>query len=471
MRRTDTHDLIVIGAGSAGLTVAGGVAQLGLKVALIERARMGGECLNTGCVPSKALIAAARRAHDMRTADTVGVGAVEPLIDLQAVLGHVKAAQAVIAPHDSETRFAAWGVEVIFGDARLMDDRTVQVGERRLAAPRIVLATGSRPAIPKIAGLNTVSFFTNETLFDLDALPRRLVVLGAGAVGLELAQAFGRLGSRVTVLEKGRALQHDDEAAVAVVLQRLAAEGVDVRQHAVVARVSATPDGVRVTLENGDVVEGERLLVATGRAPVLDDLGLKAAGVKAADDGVCVDRRLRTSNRRIYAIGDCRQGPRFSHVAGYEGALLVKAIGFGLTASTNYRALPWVTFTDPELAQVGMTEAAARKRYGKVETQTAQFSDNDRAVTEARTDGFVKIIKAGGKLRGATLVGAGVGELALPWGLAIGGKASISALSGATAPYPTLGEASKAAAFAFYEPLVFGRWARAWAKLVAALRR
>jgi pyruvate/2-oxoglutarate dehydrogenase complex dihydrolipoamide dehydrogenase (E3) component len=470
MRRTDTHDLIVIGAGSAGLTVAGGVGQLGLKVALIERARMGGECLNTGCVPSKALIAAARRAHALRTADAVGIGAVEPRIDFLAVLAHVKAAQAIIAPHDSRARFEGWGVEVIAGDARLVDGRTVEVGGRRLAAPRIVLATGSKPAVPKIEGLDKTPFLTNETVFDLQVLPKHLLILGAGAVGLEMAQAFRRLGSRVTVLEKGRALPRDDEDAVQLVLDHLAAENIEMRQHVEITRISATSGGVRAEVEDG-AVDGDVLFVATGRTPVLDGLGLEAAGVTAAEDGIRVDRRLRTSNPRIYAIGDCRQGPGFSHVAGYEGALLVKSIGFGLPAAADYRSLPWVTFTDPELAQIGLTEAAARKKYGDVDVRIAPLGDNDRAVTEAQTAGFVKVVRAGGKLRGATVVGAGAGELALPWVLAIGGKASLSALSGVIAPYPTLGEASKAAAFAFSAPVIFGHWAQRWVKLVAALRR
>jgi pyruvate/2-oxoglutarate dehydrogenase complex dihydrolipoamide dehydrogenase (E3) component len=467
-----THDLIVIGAGAAGLTAAGGAARLGLHVALIERDRMGGECLNTGCVPSKALIAAARRAHLMRSAPAVGLAAVAPDIDFARVRAHVRAAIAAIAPHDSAERFQSWGVDVIHGQARFLDGRSVEVDGNRLVAPRFVVAVGSRPAIPDVEGLAQAPYLTNETVFDLDALPRHLVVLGGGAVGMELAQAFRRLGAAVTVIEAGRPFPRDDPEAAAVVLERLAAEGVVVRPGTRAIRVAAADEGVRVEVEPGEAVTGSHLLVAVGRAPALEGLGLDAADVQATAGGIGVDERRRTSNRRIYAVGDCREGPRFTHVAGYEGALVVREIALGLPAAANFRALPWVTYTDPELAQVGLTEAAARARHGgRVQVRHQPFSDNDRAVTEGAVAGFVKVVEARGKLVGATLVGAGAGELVLPWSLAIAGKkATPWAISGAIVPYPTRSEISKAVAFSGYEALAFGRPARLWARSLAHIR-
>ena len=468
---TYTHDLIVIGAGAAGLTAAGGAARLGLRVALIERDRMGGECLNTGCVPSKALIAAARRAHLMRGASAVGLAAVEPEIDFARVRAHVRAAIATIAPHDSEERFQAWGVEVIRGPARFLDERSVEVEGRRLVAPRIVVAVGSRPTIPAVEGLARTPYLTNETVFDLDVLPDHLVVLGGGAVGMEMAQAFRRLGAAVTVIEAGRTFSRDDPEAAAVVLEQLAAEGVAIRPDTRPIRTSAVAEGIRIEVEPGEAVTGSHLLVAVGRTATLEGLGLDAAGVQATAGGIRVDGRRRTSNPRIYAIGDCREGPRLTHAAGYEGALVVREIALGLPAAVDYRALPWVTYTDPELAQVGLTEAAARERHGRVESHRQPFSDNDRAVTDGAVAGFVKVVKARGKVVGATLVGSGAGELVLPWSLAITGKASLRGISGAIVPYPTRSESAKAVAFAGYEALVFGRQARLWARSLARLRR
>ena len=465
-----THDLVVIGAGAAGLTAAGGAARLGLRVALVERGRMGGECLNTGCVPSKALLAAARRAHLMRTG-AAGVTAQGVSVDFAQVSAHVQEAVAAIAPHDSAERFEAWGVEVIRGAARFTGRRSVEVGGRELTAPRIVVAAGSRPAIPAIEGLRGVPYLTNETVFGLDRLPGHLVILGGGPMGLEMAQAFRRLGSAVTVIEPGRLLAHDDPEAVAVVVAQLAAEGVDLRAGTQATRVMAVPGGVRVDVARGGAVTGSHLLVAAGRTPAVDGLGLDAAGIAATAAGIVVDRRRRTSNRHVTAIGDCREGPRLTHAAGYEGTLAVANIALGLPFAARYDALPSVLYTDPELAQVGLTEGEARARHGSVRVRRVAFADNDRAVAEGATAGFVKIIQARGRLVGVTMAGAGAGELALPWVLAMTGKASTWAVSGAIVPYPTRSDASKAAAFAAYEGLIFGRMARGWARALAALRR
>ena len=468
---TWTHDLVVIGAGAAGLTAAGGAARLGLRVALIERDRMGGECLNTGCVPSKALLAAARRAHLMRTGAALGVTAEGVSVDFAQVSAHVQEAITAIAPHDSAERFQAWGVEVIHGTARFTARRGVEVGVRLLTAPRIVVAAGSRPAIPAIEGLRGVPYLTNETLFALDRLPGHLVILGGGPMGLEMAQAFRRLGSAVTVIEPGRLLSHADPEAVAVVVAQLAADGVDLRPGTQATRVMAVPGGVRIDMARGAAVTGSHLLVAAGRTPAVEGLGLAAAGIATTAAGITVDRRRRTSNRHVTAIGDCRDGPRLTHAAGYEGTLAVANIALGLPLAARYDALPSVLYTDPELAQVGLTEAEARARHRAVRVHRVAFADNDRAVAEGATAGFVKIIHARGRPVGVTMVGAGAGELALPWVLAMGGRASTWAVSGAIVPYPTRSDASKAVAFSAYEGLLFGRLARSWARTLAALRR
>ncbi len=439
---------------------------------------MGGECRNSGCVPSKALLAVARRAHLLRAGNAMGVTATGSVaVDYAGVRAHVQGAIAAIAPHDSPERFQAWGVEVLGGEARFTGRREVEVtqgeaGGRTLRAPRIVIAAGSRPAVPDIEGLDRVPFLTNETLFDLAALPRHLVILGAGAVGLEMAQAFRRLGAAVTVVEAAQALAHDDADAAAVVLRQLAAEGVEVRAGTRVTRVAAVPGGVRVEVLPGEAVTGSHLLLAVGRTPSLDGLGLEAAGVAAGADGILVDRRRRTSNPAVIAIGDCRAaGPRLTHAAGYEGTVAVMNIALGLPAAADFAALPAVMFTDPELAQLGLTEQAARERHGRVRVDRVEFADNDRAVAENGTAGFIKVIRARGRLVGVTVVGAGAGELLLLWSLAMRGRASPWAISGAAVAYPTRSEASKAAAFAAYEGLVFGRAARGWARVLAAARR
>jgi pyruvate/2-oxoglutarate dehydrogenase complex dihydrolipoamide dehydrogenase (E3) component len=463
-------DLIVIGAGSAGLTAAGGAALFGLKVALIEAGAMGGDCLNTGCVPSKALLAAARAAHGARNGARLGVSAT-PQIDWSGVRAHVTAAIAAIAPHDAQARFEAMGIAVIRAPARFIDRKTVLVGEHRLSAPRIVIATGSRPAIPPIDGLAETPYLTNETLFGLEILPEHLVIIGGGAIGVEMAQAFRRLGAAVTLVARGRLLPRDDADAAELVAAQLQAEGVTFECGREVARVAMRGSAFSLTLDDGREVAGSHLLVAAGRRANVAALDLDAAGVKLGKDGIAVDARRRTSNRRIFAIGDCRAGPRFTHVAGYEGALVGLDIALGWPGRVDWRALPHVTYCDPELAQIGLTEAQVRERHGKADVTRQDFSENDRAVTEGDTRGFLKLVRHKGKLLGVTIVGAQAGDLLLPWAQIIAGKASAFALGSAIVAYPTRSEISKAGAFAAYSPLVFGKWPRRWAATVAHWRR
>ena len=456
----DRYDVIVIGAGAAGLTAAGGCALYGLRTALIERGRMGGECLNTGCVPSKALLAAAAAAHAVRNAGRFGIRAAPPETDFPAVMAHVRRAIATIAPHDSAETMAGYGVETIRGEAAFVSPHHVAVGDRVLAAPRIVLATGSRPAVPPIPGLADTPHMTNETLWDLDVLPDHLAILGAGAVGVEMAQAFRRLGCAVTVLDAGPALARADRDAAALVLGALRSEGVDIREHAAVARVSPGPT---LHLATGEAIAASHLLVATGRKAVTESLSLGQAGVAVGADGITVDDHCRTSVRHIYAIGDCRAGPRLTHVAGHEGSVVVQNIALGLPAKAARAHLPQVVFTDPELAQIGPVEPDGT-------VVTAPFTEDDRAVTEADTTGFVRIRRRG-RIVGVTIVGAGAGELLLPWTQLIAGKASLFALSGAVVAYPTRSERSKAIAFDGLRPTLFHPALKQWARLLARKRQ
>ena len=465
-----THDVVVVGAGSAGLTAAGGCARLGLRVALIERDRMGGECLNTGCVPSKALLAAAHRAQAMR-GSALGVTGPGPIIDFPTVRAHVQAAITAIAPHDSETRFAAWGVEIIRGEANLTGRNSLLVGSRRLSAPRIVLATGSDPAVPAIPGLADTPFLTNETVFALHTLPSHLIVLGGGSTGVEMAQAFRRLGSAATVLDSGTVLSAADADAAKALRSVLVAEGITLLDHVTVTAASGEPGGIRLDRAGGPPVRGSHLLVATGRRARLEGLGLDRAGVAAGPDGIIVDRRRRTTNKAIFAIGDCRAGPRFTHAAGYEGTLVVAAIGFGVPSPARFDLLPAVTYTAPELAQLGATEQQARTRSKRVRVSCELLPSNDRAVAEGDMTGFVKLVWADRRVVGVTILGTHAGDMLLPWSLALRGKASLWTLANTIVAYPTRSELSKAAAFAGFEAWLFGSAARRWARLLARVRR
>lgn len=464
-----THDLIVIGAGSAGLTAAGGCAQFGLKVALIEKGLMGGDCLNTGCVPSKALITAARRAQDMRGNAKYGIADVEPAIDFKAVHDHVQSAITAIAVDDSQERFEEeFGVEVFRGAAKMIDGSTIEVNGQVLKAPRICLALGSKPFIPPVEGIEDVPYLTNETIFSLTERPDHLAIMGGGPIGMEMAQSFRRLGSKVTVIERKTVFGKDDPEAVALVRQTLRGEGIVLHEKTEIVKVAPSDEGVMIETGDGATVLASHLLVAAGRTCDFAGFGLEKAGITWSPRGIEVDARRRTSNKRVFAIGDCRVGPRFTHVSGYEGSLVILQIALGLPSKADYKALPWVTYSDPELGHVGMTEKAARAKYGdKVEITKQEFAKNDRARAENDTEGFLKIVRKGKKILGVTIVGPHAGELLLPWSLVIGGKANAFAIGGAIVPYPTRSDISKQGGFAIWEPTIFGRTAKRWAQFRA----
>ncbi len=462
-----TPDVCIVGAGSAGLVAAAGAAQLGLEVVLIERALMGGDCLNFGCVPSKALIAAARMAHAQRRGAAFGIAPVEPKVDFARVMDHVAETIAAIAPNDSVERFEKLGVRVLKEEARFVGRNELQAGPHHIRSKRIVLATGSRPAVPPIPGLAEAPYLTNETVFANRTLPPHLIVVGGGPIGLELAQAHRRLGARVTVLEAASFLAKDDPELSAIVVSHLKDEGIELVAGAKIARV----EGTNVILESGERLDGSHLLVATGRTPTVDGLDLDKAGIAYTRHGITVDQALRTANHSVWAIGDCNGLYAFTHMAGYEASLFIRGALFRAPAKLDHSLVPWATYTDPELAQVGLSEQAARQKHGDgIKVLRWPFADNDRARTERVRDGLVKAVTDGhGRILGAAIVGPNAGELIQPWCLAISKRLKISALANFVPPYPTLGEASKRAAGSYFTEALFGSRTRKLVRFLARL--
>ncbi len=428
----------------------GAAAAFGASVVLIERGQMGGDCLNYGCVPSKALLAAGKRAQMVREAQAFGVMADPDVnVNFAKAMAHVKATIEAIAPNDSQQRFTALGVTVIREHARFRDKRTVIAGDHEIVARRFVIATGSSPLVPPIAGLEGVSHFTNETIFANRNRPGHLVIIGGGPVGLEMAQAHRRLGSQVTVLEAATVLAKDDPELAAIVLGKLAQEGVSIRQGAKVTSVEKHGrTGVRVHFETAkepERIDATHLLIAAGRKPNIDDLGLEAAGIDFDRKGISVTDKLRTSNRRVYAIGDVAGSRQFTHVANYHAGIVTRALLFRLPARVDLSAVPWVTYTDPELAHVGMDERMAREKLRKFSISRWPFHENDRAQAERQTTGLVKVIADGkGRIMGASIGGANAGELISLWSLAIAKGMKLSDIAGLVAPYPTLQRDRKA---------------------------
>ncbi len=452
-------DIAIIGAGSGGLSVAAGAAQMGAKVVLVEKGEMGGDCLNTGCVPSKALIAAAEAAETVRTSGKFGVNGHEPTLDFLKVHDHVHGVIAGIAPHDSVERFEDLGVQVIKAAAKFVSPHEIEAGAQRIRARRFVVATGSSPFVPPIPGVDKVPYLTNETIFSLTDAPDHLIVVGGGPIGIEMAQAHRRLGVKVTMIEGSTIMGKDDPDAIEVVRRRLTADGVELLEDAKVE--SVVPEGNRVSVlvsQDGRTapIEGSHLLLAVGRRANVDHLGLDAAGITHSPRGIEVDARLRSSNKRVFAIGDVAGGYQFTHMAAYHAGIVIRNALFNLPAKVDYKAVPWVTYTDPELAHVGLSEAAAKEQDPNVTAARFDFSGNDRAQAERATEGFVKaIVGKRGKILGATIVGRHAGELILPWVLAVQKGLKIADMAGIIAPYPTLGEASKRAAGAYYAPKLF----------------
>jgi pyruvate/2-oxoglutarate dehydrogenase complex dihydrolipoamide dehydrogenase (E3) component len=434
---------------------------------------MGGDCLNYGCVPSKALIAAAKQAHALRHGAKFGIADIEPQVDFKRVHAHIHEVIAKIAPMDSVERFTALGVKVIQAEAKFKDADTVLAGDFEIRARRFVIATGSSAAVPPIKGLNEVPFLTNESIFDLTKRPGHLVVIGGGPIGIELAQAHHRLGSKVTVIEAQKALAKDDPELTAIALAKIRAEGIVILEETPILSVEPRgKTGIRVnvgTTSGPQQIDGTHILVAAGRSANTGGMELEKAGIEHDKRGVKISAKLRSSNRRVYAIGDVAGGLQFTHVAGYHAGVVLRSILFRLPAKQSTRHIPWATYTDPEIAHVGMTEADARKLNRPLHILRWPYSENDRASAERKTEGLIKIITdKKGRILGTSIVGAGAGEMISIYALAISKKLKASDLASFVAPYPTMSEIGKRAATSYYAPLARKPLIR---RVIAFLRR
>ena len=449
-------DLCIIGGGSGGLSVAAGAVQMGASVVLLEGGKMGGDCLNYGCVPSKALIAVGKHAHAMTTGAPFGVTTVTPQVDYAAAKDHVRSVIAGIEPHDSVERFESLGVKVITEYGAFISSTEVQAGDTVIQARRFVISTGSSPLVPPVPGLDKVKYYTNEDIFDLREKPDHLLIIGGGPIGIELAQAHVRLGSKVTVIEGFMALGRDDPEMAAIALARIRAEGVEIAENAMAEKISQRGAVITVETKDGAKFKGSHLLMAVGRKPNTDKLNLQAAGIEPVRGGIKVDASLKTTNKRVYAIGDVAGVLQFTHVAGYHAGVIIKSALFGLPSKASSAHIPWATYIDPEMAQVGLTEAQAHEAHGdKLEVVRFEYAENDRARAELATTGLIKVMIVKGRPVGASIVGAQAGELIQTWALVIANKLKIGAVAAMVAPYPTLGEINKRAAGQYYTPRLF----------------
>ncbi len=457
--------MCIIGAGSGGLSVAAGAAQMGASTVLIEKHKMGGDCLNYGCVPSKALLAAGHAAQAVRASNNFGIQASIEKIDPDGVYGHIRRTIATIEPNDSVERFQSLGVQVIEAAAQMAGPQQVIAGDTLITARRIVIATGSRAFIPPIPGIADVPHLTNETVFDLDRIPSHLIVIGGGPIGIELAQAHQHLGSDVSVLEMFKIMPKDDPELVDVVRQQIIDDGVKLLEGVEVIRLEKSSGRVRVVFSKDGTeqsIDGSHLLVAAGRRPNVDGLELEKAGIIYTDKGIDVDARLRTSNRKVFAIGDVAGGLQFTHVAGYHAGVVIKNALFRLPAKADHRFVPWVTYTSPELSQVGLNERDARKKYGDtIKVLCWPYAENDRAQAEGAPRGMIKVITTyKGKILGCGIVGRQASELIPLWVVALTKAMKIGDIAQMIAPYPSLSEISKRAASSYYTSSLFSEKTR-----------
>lgn len=449
-------DVLIFGAGSGGLSVAAGASQMGADVVLLEGHKMGGDCLNFGCVPSKALIASGKAAYVQQNSAQFGVTDARGDVDYAAAKDHVGDVIAQIAPVDSQERFESFGVKVIREFGRFISSTEVQAGDTIIKARRIVIATGSSPLVPPIPGLETVPYETNETLFELREKPAHLLIIGGGPIGMEMAQAHVRMGSKVTVIEGAKALGKDDPEMAQIVIQSLREEGVRIEENALAAEIRGEAGAIEVETKDGRVLTGSHLLMAVGRKANIETLDLGKAGIETTRSGIKVDAALRTSNRRVYAIGDVAGGLQFTHVAGYHAGVIIRSMLFGLPSKAKSTHIPWATYTDPELSQIGLTEAQAKETHGtKLEVVRFHYNHNDRAIAERKTKGLIKVMVVKGRPVGVSIAGFQAGELINLWALALANNLKMSQIAAMVSPYPTIGEINKRAAGAYFSPRLF----------------
>ncbi len=462
MKRIKT-DVLVIGGGSGGLSVAAGASQMGASVTLLEGHAMGGDCLNFGCVPSKALIASGKAAYSQSHALQYGVVDHKPKVDYAAIKDHVADVIATIAPLDSVERFEGLGVNVIEEYGEFISPTEVKAGDTIITARRVVISTGSSPLVLPIPGLENVPYETNQTLFELREQPKHLLIIGGGPIGIEMAQAHIRLGSKVTVIEGAKALGKDDPELAEVVLNSLRDEGIEIAEDALAAQIRGKAGAIEVEVKDGRVFKGSHLLMAVGRKANIDKLNIEAAGIERTRTGLVVDAGMRTTNHGVYAIGDVAGGLQFTHVAGYHAGVIIRSMLFGLPSKAKTTHIPWATYTDPELSQVGLTEAQAKEEHGdKLEVVRFYYSHNDRAIAERKTKGFIKLMVVKGRPVGASIVGYQAGELINLWALALANNMKMSQIAAMVAPYPTIGEINKRAAGAYFTPRLFNSAAVKW---------
>ncbi|MCF6344214.1 MAG: FAD-dependent oxidoreductase [Devosiaceae bacterium] len=466
-----TTDLCVIGAGSGGLSVAAAAAAFGSDVILVEKGKMGGDCLNYGCVPSKALIAASKKAYEGVNAEKFGVIFEKPKIDYTKVQAHISEIIAQIAPHDSVERFEGLGVKVIKGEGRFIDKNTLEVNETKITARRFIIATGSSPAIPPINGLDRVNYFTNETIFELTKLPKHLIIIGGGIIGVELAQAYSRLGAKVSIVEKFSVLENQDEELSSIIINALKKEGVKIYQQAEIKKISNEKQQINLEFEFEGItknIKGSELLIATGRKSNIKNLGLEKANVEFNKAGIITDPSLKTSNKKIFAIGDVRGDMQSTHSAGYQASLVIRNALFGLPTKLNKNIIPSVIYSDPEIANVGLSEQMARDTYGgKIKIIRSDFIDNDRAKAMRQTTGFVKLILSkNGKIIGCSIIGQNAGELISLFSFAIANKQKAVNLASFISPYPTYSEIAKRVGINSFADKLSNKWIKRWISLI-----
>lgn len=457
------YHVIIIGAGSAGLVVASGAATLGAKVALIEGEKMGGDCLNAGCVPSKAFLKAAHLAKEIRESHKYGLGSIINEVNLEDIMKRVKSVIEEIEPHDSRERFESLGVEVISEHGEMLDEHTVKIGERIITSKSIVIATGSEPVIPKIKGLEDVSYLTNRNIFDLKKLPKHFIILGGGPIGLELGQGFRHLGSKVTIIDMSDSLFGKDDAEVGPIMEKVFIDdGIILKLSSKIVEIRKNNENITVVIEKDGKIEeisGDNLLVSLGRKPATQGLGLQKAKVELNERGfVIVNKKLQTSVKNIYACGDVAGPYQFTHMAGYQAGIVVRNIIFHLGSKVDYSVVPWTTYTRPEVAHVGYTEAMAKEIGLFKEAIIVPLGEIDRAKTENDRIGFLKLILGGkGKIIGATLVGEKAGETIPLATLAIKKKLKATTYLSMIFSYPT-----EAEIFSFASLKILKKSFKAW---------
>jgi len=455
------YDLCVIGAGSGGLSVAAGASQMGANVVLIEKNKMGGDCLNYGCVPSKALLAAAKHAKCLRASNQFGINAENITIDFKKVHQHIHDVIKTIAPNDSAERFEKMGVKVIKGIGRFVDAKTLEVNNELIRARRFVIATGASAAIPPIDGLDKINYLTNETIFDLTELPKDLIIIGGGPIACEMAQAHCLLGANVSVIVRSKILSKDEPACVDVVRKQFIKDGINLFEETAIQNITSEKNNITINFkhQNKNIsINGSHILVATGRKTNIEELNLENANIKYSKKGVIVDKKLRTTNKKIFTVGDAIGSYQFTHIANYHAGIVIRNTLFHLPAKVDYSAIPWCTYTEPELAHAGLTEEQARKQHNNIKILTKSFAANDRAQTGKNTGGLIKVITTKkGYVLGVSIVGHNAGELIMPWSLIITKKMKMSSITDLIVPYPTISEISKSAASEFFTPLLYSK--------------